>query len=173
MARIPTDSVPAASLLDRLLSGDDDPSAPQGVDGRSSLAAGGSSDWRRVLREVQSAVFRDLEWLLNARSPYTGRVRDAGVSSVLDFGLPDSTLLDLRDDVDRGRFTKRMAVAIERHEPRLRDVVVEARGFERGPGQTCFHVFGTMMVDQRPVEFAFDTTVRWSNRAVEIDGEAQ
>lgn len=184
MARIdPSLPAPAPSILDRLLAEEEAPGPARGSAGDASStdrapggAGAGLGTWQDGVRAVKAAVMRDLEWLLNARNPRgledVANTEGSGYGTVIDFGLPDLTLLDLRDSTDRAKLERQIAVAIERHEPRLADVSVEFRGSEESYGRTRFHVEGTLLIEPQAVEFPFDTTINWLNRRVEVERES-
>ncbi|MDC8756679.1 type VI secretion system baseplate subunit TssE [Janthinobacterium fluminis] len=100
------------SLFDRLI----DDRCYAGADG---LLA------RLSLEQLKDAVARDLEALLNTRTvlpeAMLAEYPDAA-SSMLDYGLIDFSGFCLSSDADRKTVCAHLRAAIERHEPRLRDV---------------------------------------------------
>lgn len=103
-----------ASLLDRLL--DLDPRSPQ--DAVSGAVAS--------VQEVKASVQRDLEELLNARNSHADLPREyveAG-PSVLAYGLPDFTILNLANPADQNRLRQHVERCIAIFETRLTGVTV-------------------------------------------------
>ncbi|MBV6323494.1 type VI secretion system baseplate subunit TssE [Duganella violaceipulchra] len=97
-------------LFDRLLD-------PQGSHARNG--AGMS------LEQWKDAVARDLEDLLNTRCALSEHLRDAYpecASSIVNYGLIDFAGMCLSSSEDRSRICACLKAAIERHEPRLRNV---------------------------------------------------
>jgi type VI secretion system protein ImpF len=151
-------SPPAVSVLDRLLVAEE----------------GEPRSYREALVDLRRRVLRDLEWLLNARVGCDPRL--LGVSGgerggeLLHFGLPDITLVDLRNDRKREELRRWIADAVARFEPRLENVRVTLKGSDERRGSTRFQVEGRLRVDPEPIEFPFEAAVQWSDRAVEIQG---
>jgi type VI secretion system protein ImpF len=77
--------------------------------------------------EVKSGVARDLEALLNTRMVFSEDML-AGFPeckrSILTYGLSDFSGLSLASHYDRAFVCRSIEYAIERHEPRLKEVVV-------------------------------------------------
>lgn len=97
-----------AGLLDRLL----------------GTHPGGRSLSQEQLKE---SVARDLEVLLNTRTALPQKLLQAYpecASSILNFGLADFAGLSHSSSEDRARICGSIRQAVERHEPRLRNVQV-------------------------------------------------
>lgn len=116
------------SLLDRL------------IDNDSSSSSGGALR-QASLEEIKSAVARDVEYLLNSRIAWTDEEL-AGLpncqTSVLTCGVIDFVGMSLASARDRATVCRAIERAIERHEKRLRNVVVTLRS---QPGDTQTLVF--------------------------------
>ncbi|MHC4959423.1 MAG: type VI secretion system baseplate subunit TssE [Planctomycetota bacterium] len=157
---------PTLSVLDRLL--DDDPSFQQD---ESQL------DYSSGLEKHRRAVLRDLQWLLNARMATrpdwsSGRRKknaDAVQETVLRFGLPDITTLDLKSEQQREHLRGCLRDTIERFEPRLDFVSVSINADAADGGRTNFKVTARLKVDPEPLKLTFDATVLWKNRSVEVN----
>lgn len=124
----------------------------------------------KSLRQLRSAVKRDLEWLLNTRRLIEEipedlkEVRD----SVLAFGLPDFTSTNVASAADQNRVRRILETAIEKFQPLLKDVVVvveRGREFERS---LHFRISANLQVDPAPEPITFDTTLRPWNAEFEI-----
>jgi type VI secretion system protein ImpF len=133
------------SILDRLI----DP------------ASGGTS-WKRGYgpEQIEKAVFRDLEDLLNARQTAWGvpEVYRETVNSVFNFGLPDLISLNAITPNQRESIGRVLEEIIQRFEPRLKDVQAHmvntpSDGLER---TVKFRVEGKLCLDPAPA-VAFDT----------------
>jgi type VI secretion system protein ImpF len=114
MSRPAPDQPLGASLLDRLLD--------------AEAAPGGERAPR--LDDLKRAVKRDLEMLLNSRcrSPRPPAELDQLTVSVVGYGLPDFTGLDLATEKQRRAFVARIEQTIRRFEPRF--VAVEVTKLE-------------------------------------------
>ena len=97
-------------LFDRLLD-------PQGSHARNGAGLS--------LEQWKDAVARDLEDLLNTRCALPEELLDAYpecASSIVNYGLIDFAGMCLSSSEDRARVCVCLKAAIERHEPRLRNV---------------------------------------------------
>ena len=147
------------SVLDRLV--DDEPSF-QGDEPQPDYHVG--------LAQLERALSRDLQWLLNARTDV--RVKsdadDPLDGTVLRLGLPDITTIDLKSARDRDLLRRRIRECIETYEPRLDFVTVKVDA-DPGRDRTRFKVEARLKVDPEPVRLCFDATVLWRNRSVEVN----
>jgi len=81
----------------------------------------------RDVTHLKDAVGRDLEDLLNTRSVLPSHLQRAYpecAASVLNYGLADFATMCLGSSEDRARICASLRMAVERHEPRLRNVQV-------------------------------------------------
>jgi type VI secretion system protein ImpF len=82
------------------------------------------------LAQLKFQVASDLERLLNTRRCHGDDVFQGfplASVSIFNFGIPDFSNKSLSSGMDRDQICIAMAQAIERHDPRLRDVVVTLR----------------------------------------------
>lgn len=165
MARLHSSTPPPTlSVLDRLL--DDEP---------ENRGDERQSDYPSGLRQLRESVVRDLQWLLNARvgrSPvYDGSGRheqDPLHGTVLCFGLPDITTVDLKNVERRDAMRRSILAAIKKYEPRLDFVSVGADEEHAEGGETLFRIEARLLVDPEPIRLTFDAAVSWRDRNVEI-----
>jgi type VI secretion system protein ImpF len=97
------------------------------------------------LEDVKNAVARDLESLLNTRMAFTESMLAAFpecAKSILTYGINDFSGLSLVSHDDREHICTSLALAIERHEPRLCHVVVTLRMDESASSNTNVLYFG-------------------------------
>lgn len=129
------------SLLDRLAEGDDS---------------------RPTLARIRQSVRRDLECLLNARRswiPLDGARKELK-TSVLGYGLPDFTVMDLSSDEGRQWLCDEVRDTINRFEPRLTRVQVNLRdGDAPLDRQLRLRIDAVLLVDPVPEPVAFDSEV--------------
>lgn len=92
--------------------------------GDGGASAGGVAV-RLSLEQLKDAVARDLEELLNTRVALPPGALDAYpecAASIVNYGLIDFAGMCLSSSDDRARICAALKAAIERHEPRLRNV---------------------------------------------------
>jgi type VI secretion system protein ImpF len=148
------------SVLDRLLQ---DPDAPETFSRSQSV------------RELKTAVRRDLEWLLNTRSIAVKppEVLTELAASVYTYGLGDVTSLSADDPRSRARLRRMIEESISVFEPRLTGVQVSesATTFE-GARQMRFVIEAFLKMDPSPERVSFDTVLDLSTGQYAVKGEA-
>jgi len=125
------------------------------------------------LRDLEASVARDLEDLLNTRMEAMDDMPDelpATQASLMTYGLPDFTTVDLTNTPDKRRVQSAIEAAIRRFEPRLTDVRVSltedsASTYSRRLG---FRIVGTLRVYPRPPESTFDTWLEVASQHYEV-----
>lgn len=153
-----TNPVAKLSVFDRLLLDD-------GWEGVRSA--------ERTNRLVRASIRRDLEILFNSRPRYRswpGELEELAVSN-LSFGLPDIQTLQISDDKGRDLYRRLMVQAIERFEPRLKDVTVEIPASTNALDRTFrfrIHAILVSDIDGEPV--VYDTVLDPTSRALSILG---
>lgn len=136
------------SLLDRLAEGDDS---------------------RPTLALIRQAVRRDLECLLNARRSWLDLDGRELQTSVLGYGLPDFTVMDLSTDDGRQWLCDEVRDTINRFEPRLTRVQVTLRdGDTPLERQLRLRIDAVLLVDPVPEPVAFDSEVEPVTLAVTL-----
>jgi type VI secretion system protein ImpF len=101
------------------------------------------------LAYMKAAVARDLERLLNARKFHSDESLfrfPQSRTSILDFGVPDFSAKSLSSGVDRDHICAGMAAAIERHERRLKGVIVTLRPLQSEVHRLAFDIHATLML---------------------------
>ncbi len=138
------------SLLDKLF--DDEPHAPLPTAMR-----------QLTLEELKSTVARDIEALLNTRIV----IDEAQLSglpeckrSLLTYGLNDFAGLSLASYYDRNYICQSLTKAIERHEPRLRNVTVSLEVSERNTNALCFGITAMLLVGPAREPVSFDALLQ-------------
>lgn len=101
-----------ASLIDRLV--DLHPKSPGEARPLRSLS-------REMLRQ---SVRRDLEWLLNTRTPIPAKLFDKRELTVIDYGIPDFGGYSPENPDDQALMVRRIQRSLAAFEPRLREVRV-------------------------------------------------
>lgn len=113
---------------------------------------------RLSLDELKGTVARDIESLLNARIVFTDE-RLAALPeckrSVLTYGLNDFSGLSLASHDDRETICESIQRAIERHEPRLKQVVVNLELDRQSTNALYFAIQAVLVVrpSEEPVTF--------------------
>ncbi|RDU94543.1 type VI secretion system baseplate subunit TssE [Trinickia dinghuensis] len=110
------------------------------------------------LDELKGTVARQIESLLNARITFTDE-RLAGLTecqrSILTYGLNDFAGLSLASHDDRMAICNSIQRAIERHEPRLKQVTVKLELTAQSTNVLCFAIQALLVVHpaEEPVNF--------------------
>jgi type VI secretion system protein ImpF len=165
MARRPSAIQPIVpSVLDRLL--DDNP----------GLSIEGPRGPGQLVRELKQAIRRDLENLLNTRRRCLGWPADLTelAQSLVNYGIPDLTAGATQVAPDPDALLQSIAEAIERFEPRLREVRVEPLENKEPLDRTLrFRIQAVLYVDPLEEPIAFNSTVEPSTGAFQVQGETR
>jgi type VI secretion system protein ImpF len=148
------------SVLDRLIQ---NPDAPETVSRSQSV------------RELKTAVRRDLEWLLNTRSiavkPPEGLTEL--IASAYTYGLGDVTSLSADDPKSRSRLRRMIEESISVFEPRLTGVqVADTATMSEGTRQMRFVIQALLKMDPSPERVSFDTVLDLATGQYAVKGEA-
>jgi type VI secretion system protein ImpF len=152
------------SLWDRLTN-------PELIRGESAgvIPAG---DIKRLREEVR----RDLEWLLNSRSApvVIPEGLDALQQSLIRYGLPDFTTLNLSDPKERERFQNVLAEVIRAFEPRLHRVEVrfDSQNQDRSRATLHYQIQAILSLDTAPQPVVFDTVLELGSKTFLVRSEA-
>lgn len=101
------------------------------------------------LSQLKTLVARDLERLLNTRRCYADEDFHAypmAGASIFNFGIPDFSSRSLSSGMDRDQICLSMAKAIERHDQRLRNVVVRLREAQDEVHRLAFDIHAVLRV---------------------------
>lgn len=101
------------------------------------------------LSQLKTLVARDLERLLNTRRCYADEDFHAypmAGASIFNFGIPDFSSRSLSSGMDRDQICLSMAKAIERHDQRLRNVVVRLREAQAEVHRLAFDIHAVLRV---------------------------
>ena len=159
MTRIRADQPLVPSVLDRLL--DDDPTATQEV----------PKSRTQVLRELKQSVRRDLENLLNTRRRWSGwpdHLEELS-ESLVNYGVPDITGLDLASDEQREDFLRTLEAVIRYFEPRFAKVSIEIQKDSEMLDRTLrMRIDGLLHATPAPEPVVFDSSVEPATGNVEV-----
>ena len=139
------------SILDRLL--DDEPEVP-----REPL-----HQRFQGVRQLQRAVTRDLEALLNTRQEQLTALPAACSEvqrSLLTYGLPDFTAWSLLSPADRQRLRRALEQAIASGEPRLTRVQVNLEPPRENERVVRFRIEALLRVEPAPEPVSFDAVLQ-------------
>lgn len=132
--------------------------------------------WRvaQDLREFRLGVLRDVENLLNTRRPVS-RLPDGLPElqqSILAYGLPDFTSAGVGSTEERDQLRRAVQTAIQRFEPRLREVRVAIHP-PHSPHDRTFRltVDALLMVAPQPQPIVFDTVVQPSSGTCKVEAK--
>jgi type VI secretion system protein ImpF len=125
------------------------------------------------VREMERAVARDLEMLLNTRQEILEPLRegfDEVNSSLLTYGLPDLSSFSLDSEDDRGRVCQVIEAAIANCEPRLERVQVILQGPRENERGLRFRIDALLRVDPAPEPVTFDAMLQLNTRQYTVRG---
>ena len=119
--------------------------------------------------DLLETLRRDLENLLNARRRTPTMPDDLPIArdSMLAFGLPELSSLRADTHEDWQAVGARLKEALERHDPRLRDVQVTVGEESDGTATRRFHVRAELCVEPAR-RIAFDTVLKLFTGAHEV-----
>lgn len=159
MARIKGDQPLLPSLLDRLI--DEDP----GSSTNKPKAYGA------VLADIKKSIRRDLECLLNTRlyrSDLPEDLTELDVS-IVNYGLPDFSVLQLGVDDGKEEFRRQVTSIIEKFEPRFSQVVVDLEHIGEDYERTLYmKISAVLMIEPDPIPLLFDSRVKTMDKAVQL-----
>jgi type VI secretion system protein ImpF len=151
------------SLLDRLL------------DNEPSVAQEPSSRRVQNVSQLKRSVARDLEELLNTRRE---ALRDPSSDftevnqSLVMYGLPDFTSLNLLGHSDRNRIRRTLEQAITVFEPRLRHVRVVLEEPRQNDRAMRFRVEALLHVEPASEPVRFDAVLRLNTQEYVVQGNS-
>jgi len=151
MPRVDSQSPLLPSVLDRLIDHEPDVSTEPA--------------WRQSqnLQEFERSVLRDLEALLNTRQTRPDLPPDMShvAQSLLSYGLPDFSTTGVGNLKEREQLRQAVELAIQRFEPRLRDIRVTLHDVESQFDRALrLTIEGLLWVHPDPQPIAFDTLVQ-------------
>jgi type VI secretion system protein ImpF len=149
------------SVLDRLLDNDPKHSAEAPMTRAQSL------------RELRSALKRDLEWLLNTRrtiEPAPDSARET-VRSVYHYGFTDISSKSVLSSRDHTDLVREMESSIAVFEPRLKRAKARMEMLEGSYRALRFVIEGLLCMDPQPEPIRFDTVLELGKGAYEVKGE--
>jgi type VI secretion system protein ImpF len=161
MARPDLDQPLAASLLDRLL------------DANPDLAVDPPKARGQYLREMRDAVRRDIENLLNTRQRCRGWPDGLGElqRSLVNYGIPDFTGMDLSADERRESFRATIETVLRDYEPRFASVAVTMlAGSDQLDRTLRFRIEALIYADPMPEPIIFDSYVDPATRSFAVVG---
>jgi type VI secretion system protein ImpF len=150
------------SILDRLI--DDEPGAEQGPLHRHF----------QDVRQLKRVVARDLEAMLNTRQEALEELpaEFAEVSrSLLTYGLPDYTSLNLLSVQDREYMRRALEQAVKLFEPRLKHVRVTLEPPRQYERQLRFRIEAVLPVWPAPEPVVFDAVLQLNTQDFHVRGQ--
>ena len=127
---------------------------------------------RLTLEQLKDAVARDLEELLNTRVALPPGALDAYpecAASIVNYGLIDFAGMCLSSSEDRARICAALKAAIERHEPRLRNVRARLEREAGSINRVGFVISGTLAVQAGGETVNFDAVLQPSSLRYSIN----
>lgn len=115
-----------------------------------------------TLQDHKHSVARALEDLLNSRQALADALTDHFAEarrSILTYGLRDFSALSISCADDRRKICNAVALAIERHEPRLRNVRATLRPDGNAINRLSFVIQASLHIEQDVEAVQFDGTL--------------
>jgi type VI secretion system protein ImpF len=128
------------------------------------------------IERLREEVRRDLEWLLNSRSTPVEIPDGLGAlqQSLIRYGLPDFTSLNLSDPKEGERFQDVLAEAIRAFEPRLDRVEVrfDPQHQDRSRATLHYQVRAILRLEPAPQPVVFETVLELGSKTFLVRDEA-
>ena len=150
------------SVLDRLV--DDQPTAPRDV----------PDNRLQNIRDLERAVARDLEALLNTRQETLEELPSEYHEldqSLLVYGLPDFTIMTMLNQQDRNRIRRAVEQAIANFEPRLERVRVMLETAEDRERGVRFRIDALLKVEPASEPVTFDAVLQLNTQEYQVRGQ--
>src|ERR1019366_9271134 len=122
---------------------------------------------------IIDSVRLDMEDLFNTRQSGATIPKQFSVvqNSILTYGLPDMTYMDVNDDTECAKICRMIVALINRFEPRLKKVRVGVVKSDGGNDrQVRFRIEGFLAVDPAP-EVGFDSVVELSTGKTVVEAK--
>jgi type VI secretion system protein ImpF len=129
-----------------------------------------------TLEQYKDSVARDLEDLLNTRCALPDALMTAYPEckrSIANYGLVDFAGMCLKSGDDRARICTALKAAIERHEPRLRNVQARLERESGAINRVSFAIFGTLAGFPVTESVSFDAVLQPSSLHYSINRSAR
>ena len=122
------------------------------------------------VNELKQSIRRDLEWLLNTRRlvANVSETAEELKKSVVTYGIPDITGLNIQNTAAAADLTRAVEVAINTYEPRFLDVSVSLEPVTSTDRQVRFKIEARLDVDPVPEPMVFDTVLQLGNGAISV-----
>jgi type VI secretion system protein ImpF len=162
MSRPDPDLAVTISVLDRL------------IDANPDVSMDPPANRSHSVRQLKTALRRDLEWLLNSRRnpEAVPETYEELFRSVYNYGLPDVTSMSLNSPRDKQRLLRMIEQTIDIFEPRLIQVHVGAIDVAgSGPRVLRFQIEGMLKMDPAPEQILFDTVLQLNSGEYQIKGD--
>jgi type VI secretion system lysozyme-like protein len=147
-------------LFDRLI--DHEPHQPTEPQPQSTLSRG----------ELQASVRREVERLLHTRCPIPVHDLDNSARSVVDYGVPYSSLLSPHSQRDHQRLEQLFSRTITAFEPRLRHVRVTVERCSSDYTALVAHIEAVLVVASMSEPVAFPVIVQDDMRKAAVHASA-
>ena len=158
MARTDNEIRITPSVLDRLL------------DFEPNLSSEAPKSRSKSLRELKTAVRRDLEWLLNTRrfiEDIPENLEEVNKSGAV-YGLPDFTGASAKSPNEQKRLVKQIETAIKLFEPRFLDLKVTLEPSGTIERVLRFRIDARLDVEPTPEPISFDTVFQYGSSEFSI-----
>lgn len=125
----------------------------------------------QVLRQLRESVRRDLEHLFNTRYRCVSPTDSSGAmqGSILNFGIPDLSTINMNSSSSRNDFCRLIERTILAHEPRIKSVKVKSEQ-KINHQDPCVHfrVEAVLHANPAPELIVFDSTLNPVSQSVDV-----
>lgn len=150
MARPTTTQALTPSILDRL------------IDHEPNRQVEAPISRNQVIRELRESVRRDLEMLLNTRVPCVAEPKEwmEEKRTIINYGIPDHSGLNLNNDDDREQFAKLLQKIILHYECRFKSVDISVLSNDKTYDRTFrFRIDAILKVEPAVKAIVFDSSL--------------
>ena len=161
MARYEPEPNVTLSVLDRL------------VDNDLNARTDPTISRHQSLRQLKTALRRDLEWLLNTRRSIEA-VDESQLEiqhSLHNYGLPDISGLSMNSVADQNKLLWMLESTVNTFEPRISGARVTMEPVTANSRVLRFQIQGLLRIDPAPERVTFDTTLELTSGEYEVKGE--
>lgn len=125
----------------------------------------------QVLRQLRESVRRDLEHLFNSRYRCVSPSSDADYmqSSILNFGIPDLSTINMTSTQSRREFCRIIEQTIMAHDPRIKSVTVKSdKKINNLDPCVRFRVEAVLHANPAPELIVFDSALNPVSQSVDV-----
>ncbi|MBF0225362.1 MAG: type VI secretion system baseplate subunit TssE [Desulfobacterales bacterium] len=117
---------------------------------------------------LKASIARDIEWVLNTRTPLYDEEFDKRELTVIDYGIPDFGTYFTYNYDDRRRIIKRVEKAIYAFEPRLKNLDISVKSDSLDEKAMLLYINADIVIENIREPISFITITRNQTTKVKI-----